>query len=64
MIYLPAYSPNLNIIERLWKYLRKTVIDYYYYEKYSDFKAAILTFFETIEQHRQPDLPPKKWTQS
>ncbi len=54
VIYLPAYSPNLNIIERLWKYLRKSVIDYFYYEKYSDFKVAILTFFETIEQHRQP----------
>ena len=23
IVYLPAYSPNLNLIERLWKWLRK-----------------------------------------
>jgi transposase len=24
LVFLPAYSPNLNLIERLWKFLRKT----------------------------------------
>src|SRR5512135_173521 len=26
LVFLPAYSPNLNLIERLWKFLRKLVI--------------------------------------
>lgn len=26
LIHLPSYSPNLNLIERLWKFLRKEVI--------------------------------------
>ncbi|WP_241148582.1 transposase, partial [Bacteroides sp. An269] len=26
-IFLPPYSPNLNLIERLWKFLRKKVIN-------------------------------------
>ena len=26
LVFLPAYSPNLNLIERLWKFLRKTAL--------------------------------------
>lgn len=41
---LPAYSPNLNLIERLWKLLRKKAINTTYYEKFADFKEAVLGF--------------------
>ena len=27
LVFLPAYSPNLNLIERLWKFLRKTALN-------------------------------------
>ena len=30
-IFLPPYSPNLNLIERLWKFLRKKVINTGFY---------------------------------
>lgn len=50
--FLPAYSPNLNLIERLWKYMRKKVINNRYYDKFSDFKKALMEFFE--------DLPDEK----
>ena len=46
LIFLPPYSPNLNLIERLWKYLRKVVINNEYYEKFKQFREAILAFFE------------------
>jgi transposase len=40
-LYLPAYSPNLNLIERFWKWVKKQCL----YGKYSptsaDFQAAI-----------------------
>ena len=26
LVYLPAYSPNLNLIEHLWKFLHKEVL--------------------------------------
>jgi transposase len=45
LIALPTYSPNLNLIERLWKLMRKKVINNIYYEKFADFKRAILAFF-------------------
>ena len=45
VVYLPAYSPELNLIERLWKVFKKNVIYNKYYEKYDSFKQACLDFF-------------------
>ena len=52
LIHLPTYSPNLNLIERLWKYTRKEIINPNYYEKFEEFSGAIETFFENIDQHK------------
>jgi transposase len=52
VIYLPPYSPNLNLIERLWKFLRKQVISYFYYDSFQKFRKAIWDFFKNIEQYR------------
>jgi transposase len=41
LLYLPAYSPNLNLIERLWKFVKAEVLNGRYYEDFSAFKAAI-----------------------
>jgi transposase len=41
LLYLPSYSPNLNIIERLWKWVKKDCLYCKYYEKFKDFKMAI-----------------------
>jgi transposase len=41
LLYLPGYSPNLNLIERLWRFLRKESLDSTYYEDYARFTAAI-----------------------
>lgn len=46
--FLPPYSPNLNLIERLWRFLNKKVRDNRYYEKFSEFKEAVMAFFEKI----------------
>jgi transposase len=50
LIYLPPYSPNLNLIERLWKYLRKKVINNRYYETFIKFRDAVFDFFENIDE--------------
>ena len=51
LLFLPAYSPNLNLIERLWKFMRKTILYNQYYEKFADFKQAVMQFFEHINQY-------------
>jgi len=46
--FLPPYSPNLNPIERLWKWMKERVIYNTYYEHFEDFKEAILGFFAVL----------------
>jgi len=50
--YLPPYSPNLNIIERLWKFFHQKHRDKYF-EKFKDFEETVLTFFKNINQYNQ-----------
>jgi transposase len=51
LIYLPPYSPNLNLIERLWKFFKKKVMKNKYYEDFKTFKTAIEKFFENFDQY-------------
>jgi transposase len=46
MIFLPPYSPNLNPIERLWKFMKQNIIGGNYFEKFADFKNSIVDFLE------------------
>jgi transposase len=46
--FLPPYSPNLNPIERLWKWMKERVIYNTYYEHFEDFKTAIFGFFSVL----------------
>jgi len=41
LMFLPSYSPNLNLIERLWKWAKKDCLNCKYYSKFSEFKEAI-----------------------
>jgi transposase len=41
LLYLPPYSPNLNLIERLWKFIKKQCLYSTYYADFAQFKAAI-----------------------
>ena len=51
--YLPSYSPNLNLIERLWGFFKSKITHNHYYEKFADFKKASMSFFENIEDYRK-----------
>ena len=51
-VFLPPYSPNLNLIERLWKFLRKEVISYNFYPTFIEFKARVLDFFDDIRKYK------------
>jgi transposase len=52
LIYLPPYSPNLNPIERLWKFMKKKVTANRYYEEFDDFKNNLMEFFRGIRKYR------------
>jgi transposase len=49
LLFLPAYSPNLNLIERLWKFVKKEVLSCRYYEDFARFKAAIVECLDGVE---------------
>jgi transposase len=39
--FLPSYSPNLNLIERLWKFIKKQVLYGHHYATFVEFRTAI-----------------------
>lgn len=51
LLFMPPYSPNLNLIERLWKFMRKTILYNKYYEKFADFRREVMLFFENIPKY-------------
>ena len=56
LLFLPPYSPNLNLIERLWKWLKKKCLYSKYYEKFEDFKNAIVTTLELAKTDYKKEL--------
>ena len=53
LIFLPSYSPNLNLIERLWKFYKKEILYDSYHQKFSDFKEKTFSFFENISFYKE-----------
>ncbi len=52
LLFLPSYSPNLNFIERLWKFMKKYIIGLKYREKFKEFENDVMQFFEHIDQYK------------
>ena len=50
LLYLPAYSPNLNLIERFWKFVKSQCLYSKYYSDFLDFKQAILSCIENAQK--------------
>jgi len=48
--FLPPYSPNLNPIERLWKWMKERLIYNTYYPDFEDFKMSVLGFFKALSK--------------
>ena len=55
LMFLPAYSPNLNIIERLWRFFKKKMVYNTYYEDFEYFRRCCIQFFKKLENYR-PEL--------
>ena len=48
LVFLPPYSPNLNLIERLWKFVKKKTLYDSYYPTFIEFKEAVMGIFKNI----------------
>jgi len=51
LIFLPPYSPNLNLIERYWKFFKKKMLNNRYYETFEEFKQACKSFFRKRKKY-------------
>ena len=54
LLFLPAYSPNLNLIERLWRFFKGEVCTKYH-EKFKNFRNAVFGFFLHIKMWGLPN---------
>jgi transposase len=56
LLYLPSYSPNLNLIERLWKFIKRRALYGRYHAQFADFQAAIQETIEQLASRHAPQL--------
>jgi len=56
LLYLPSYSPNLNLIERLWKFVKKKCLYSKYYSNFGDFKHAISACLSRTDSEYKSEL--------
>lgn len=63
LLFLPPYSPNLNLIERLWKFIKKECLHSRYFEDFEQFSNLILSTithaYEKYPQQLATLLTPK-----
>lgn len=52
LVFLPTYSPNLNPIERLWRFFHLKVTWNRYFETFEEFKRQTLKFFRNLKRYK------------
>lgn len=52
IVWLPTYSPNLNLIERLWKFLKKKILKNNYHGLPKGFREKVREFFRNIKEYK------------
>ena len=53
LAYLPPYSPNLNMIEELWGWLKTSVINNVFFNTLDDIKDAVHGFISWVNQNKE-----------
>jgi transposase len=56
LLYLPSYSPNLNLIERLWGFAKRQSVYGKYHANFASFRTAIETTLASIPTTNAPKL--------
>jgi transposase len=55
-VWLPRYSPELNLIEGLWGYLKRSALNNYFYGDIGSLEDAIHAAFAELQQRPQTAL--------
>ena len=53
LLFLPPYAPNLNLIERLWKFTKKHLVNNTYHENFTQFVNVTDSFFNNLGDYHQ-----------
>jgi transposase len=56
LLFLPSYSPQLNLIERLWKFVKKKCLYSHYHEDFKAFKEAISNCLKQTQNEYKDEL--------
>jgi transposase len=56
LLFLPSYSPNLNLIERLWKFVKQQCLYSKYYPSFDSFKHSILSCLSSTSTSHKSKL--------
>ena len=56
VVWLPTYSPELNLIEGLWGYLKRSAMNNYFYGDVETMERAIHIAFKELQQHPETAL--------
>lgn len=56
LLFLPPYSPNFNLIERLWKFVKKKCLYSKYYDNFDKFQRAISECLATAPTKYEGEL--------
>jgi len=49
LVFLPTYSPNLNLIERVWKFTKSQVLNAAYIETFDAYRSTISSFVDSVD---------------
>ena len=48
LLFLPSYSPNLNLIERLWRFVKRKAVYGRYHPTFAEFRAAVQDVLDRV----------------
>ena len=56
LLFLPSYSPNLNLIERLWRFTKRKAAYGKYHPTFAEFRAAVQDVLDRIPANHADEL--------
>jgi len=56
LLFLPTYSPNLNLIERVWKLVKSKVLNSAYHETFEGFCQIIENCVDSLHKKMAPEM--------